>query len=63
MMISEADDLASQNRCLVSPGAVPQAASSRGTRKLFAFIKKQAAVPVKIFYHSCGAVGRAASRT
>jgi uroporphyrinogen decarboxylase len=55
MMISEADDLASQNRCLCSPAMYRKFIKPRHT-KLFAWIKKQAQVPVKIFYHSCGAV-------
>jgi len=55
MMISEADDLASQNRCLVSPELYRKLIKPRHT-KLFTFIKKHAQVPVKIFYHSCGAI-------
>lgn len=55
MMVSEADDLASQNRCLVSPDLYRKLIKPRHT-KLFAFIKQQARVPVKIFYHSCGAI-------
>lgn len=55
MMVSEADDLASQDRCLCSPDLYRKLIKPRHT-KLFAFIKKQARVPVKIFYHSCGAV-------
>ncbi len=55
MIISEADDLASQDRCLVSPELYRNLIKPRHTR-LFSFIKKQARVPVKIFYHSCGAV-------
>jgi uroporphyrinogen decarboxylase len=55
MMVSEADDLASQNRCLCSPGLYRRLIKPRHTT-LFAFIKKTAKVPVKIFYHSCGAV-------
>ena len=55
MMVSEADDLASQNRLLCSPAMYRKFIKPRHT-KLFTFIKKQARVPVKIFYHSCGAV-------
>jgi uroporphyrinogen decarboxylase len=55
MMVSEADDLASQHRCLCSPALYRKLIKPRHT-KLFAFIKKTAQVPVKIFYHSCGAV-------
>ena len=55
MMVSEADDLASQDRCLVNPDLYRKLIKPRHT-KLFAFIKKHAQVPVKIFYHSCGAI-------
>jgi len=55
MMVSEADDLASQDRCLVSPTLYRKLIKPRHT-KLFAFIKRQAQAPVKIFYHSCGAI-------
>ncbi|MGH7972601.1 MAG: uroporphyrinogen decarboxylase family protein [Limisphaerales bacterium] len=55
MIVSEADDLASQDRCLVSPALYRKLIKPRHTR-LFAFIKKHARVPVKIFYHSCGAI-------
>ena len=55
MMISEADDLASQDRCLVSPELYRKLIKPRHT-KLFAFIKEKAKAPVKIFYHSCGAI-------
>jgi uroporphyrinogen decarboxylase len=55
MMISEADDLASQKACLCSPAMYRKFIKPRHTR-LFAHIRKHAQVPVKIFYHSCGAV-------
>jgi uroporphyrinogen decarboxylase len=55
MMVSEADDLASQNKCLVNPDLYRKLIKPRHT-KLFTFIKRQARVPVKIFYHSCGAI-------
>jgi uroporphyrinogen decarboxylase len=55
MMVSEADDLASQDRCLVSPELYRKLIKPRHT-KLFSFIKRQARVPIKIFYHSCGAI-------
>ena len=55
MIVSEADDLASQNRLLIAPEIYRKLIKPRHVR-LFSFIKKQAAVPVKIFYHSCGAV-------
>ena len=55
MIISEADDLASQDRLLCSPAMYRRFIKPRHT-KLFAYIRQQAKVPVKIFYHSCGAV-------
>jgi uroporphyrinogen decarboxylase len=55
MMVSEADDLASQNRCLVNPELYRKLIKPRHTQ-LFAYIRRQARVPVKIFYHSCGAI-------
>lgn len=55
MIVSEADDLASQNRCLISPNLYRKLIKPRHT-KLFTFIKRQARVPVQIFYHSCGAI-------
>jgi len=55
MMVSEADDLASQDRCLCSPALYRKLIKPRHTR-LFGFIKQQAKVPVRIFYHSCGAI-------
>jgi uroporphyrinogen decarboxylase len=55
MMVSEADDLASQNRCLVSRELYRKLLKPRHTH-LFSFIKQRARVPVKVFYHSCGAV-------
>ncbi len=55
MIVSEADDLASQDRCLCNPDLYRQLLKPRHTR-LFAFIRRQARAPVKIFYHSCGAV-------
>ncbi len=55
LMISEADDLASQHACLLSPDLYRKLIKPRHAR-LFSFIKKRATVPVKIFYHSCGAV-------
>ncbi len=55
MIVSEADDLASQNCSLVSPDLYRK--SSNGvTRNCSPIIKKHAAVDVKIFYHSCGAI-------
>jgi uroporphyrinogen decarboxylase len=55
MIVSEADDLASQNRCLCSPDLYRKLIKPRHTQ-LFTWIKKKAKAPVKIFYHSCGAV-------
>ncbi|MBI5388678.1 MAG: hypothetical protein HZA90_28790 [Verrucomicrobia bacterium] len=55
MMVSEADDLASQNACLCSPAMYRKFIKPRHTQ-LFAHIRKVAKAPVKIFYHSCGAV-------
>lgn len=55
MIVSEADDLASQNGVLVSPELYRKLIKPRHA-KLFAFIKKRAGTDVKIFYHSCGAV-------
>ncbi|MFO1499094.1 MAG: uroporphyrinogen decarboxylase family protein [Verrucomicrobiota bacterium] len=55
MIISEADDLASQHSLLLSPDLYRKLIKPRHTR-LFAFIKQHAATEVKIFYHSCGAV-------
>jgi uroporphyrinogen decarboxylase len=55
MIVSEADDLASQNCVLISPELYRKLIKPRHT-KLFNFIKKHAATEVKIFYHSCGAV-------
>jgi uroporphyrinogen decarboxylase len=55
MIISEADDLASQDRLLCSPELYRRLIKPRHTR-LFTFIKQQAQVPVRIFYHSCGAI-------
>lgn len=55
MIVSEADDLASQDRLLCSPELYRKLIKPRHTR-LFRFIKQQARVPVRIFYHSCGAV-------
>jgi len=52
-VVIEADDLAGQNSLLQSPQTYRELIQPRH-RKLFSFIKKQA--PVKVFYHSCGAV-------
>ena len=55
MMVSEADDLCGQFGPLISPPMYREIIKPRHTR-LFEFIKKKAAVDVKIFYHCCGAV-------
>ncbi|MGB9603214.1 MAG: uroporphyrinogen decarboxylase family protein [Limisphaerales bacterium] len=55
MIVSEADDLASQNRCFISVEMYRRFLKPRHKR-LFYHIKKSALVPVKIFFHSCGAV-------
>jgi uroporphyrinogen decarboxylase len=52
-VVVEADDLAGQDRMLISPSAYRKYIKPRHT-KLFSFIKSKA--PVKIFFHSCGAV-------
>jgi uroporphyrinogen decarboxylase len=57
MIVSEADDLASQDRCLVNPTLYRKLIKPRHA-KLFSFIKQHAQVPVKIFYHSCGAIAQ-----
>jgi len=55
MVVSEADDLCTQDRLLVSPELYRSLIKPRHTR-LFAHIRKHAATPVRIFYHCCGAV-------
>lgn len=52
-VVMEADDMAGQDRLLVSPATYRRFIKPRHT-KLFAFIKRQA--PVKIFFHTCGAI-------
>lgn len=52
-VIMEADDMAGQNGLLFSPATYRKLIKPRH-QQLFGFIKKQA--PVKIFFHSCGAV-------
>lgn len=54
-VIVEADDLGGQNAPLMSPRTYRTLIQPRH-RCLFSFIKDQA--PVKVFYHSCGAVRR-----
>jgi uroporphyrinogen decarboxylase len=55
MMISEADDLCSQERPLISPELYRKMIKPRHTR-LFSFIKQNAPAHAKVFYHCCGAV-------
>jgi len=52
-VVIEADDLGGQNSPLISPKTYRTLIQPRHKR-LFAFIKAQA--PVKLFYHTCGAV-------
>ena len=52
-VVIEADDLGGQNAPLMSPDTYCDLIQPRHKR-LFAFIKAQA--PVKLFYHTCGAV-------
>jgi uroporphyrinogen decarboxylase len=52
-IVVEADDLGGQNSPLMSPRTYRKVIQPRH-RELFAFIKRQA--PVKVFYHTCGAV-------
>jgi uroporphyrinogen decarboxylase len=52
-VVIEADDLAGQRSLLMSPDTYRGLIKPRH-RRLFSFIKEQA--PVKLFFHSCGAV-------
>jgi uroporphyrinogen decarboxylase len=52
-VVMEADDMAGQERLLLSPKIYRKFIKPRHAR-LFSFIKKQAAV--KIFFHTCGAI-------
>ena len=52
-VVTEADDVAGQDRLLISPELYRRYIKPRHAQ-LFAFIKKLA--PVKVFFHSCGAV-------
>ncbi|TAL31974.1 MAG: hypothetical protein EPN93_16645 [Spirochaetes bacterium] len=53
LIAHEAEDLASQRSLLISPAVYRKYIKPR-QKELYDFIKKQA--PVKIFFHSCGAV-------
>jgi uroporphyrinogen decarboxylase len=52
-VVVEADDSGGQNALLMSPRTYRSLIQPRH-RRLFSFIKDQA--PVKVFYHTCGAV-------
>ncbi len=54
-IVSEADDLCTQQGMLISPDLYRAMIKPRHA-KLFAHIRKHAARDVKIFYHCCGAV-------
>ncbi len=54
-VVIEADDLGGQNALLMSPRTYRSLIKPRH-RRLFSAIKEQA--PVKVFYHTCGAVRR-----
>jgi len=54
-VVVEADDLGGQHAPLMSPRTYRQVIQPRHKR-LFSFIKAQS--PVKVFYHTCGAVRR-----
>lgn len=55
MIVSEADDLATQDRLMISPEQYRKWLKPYH-RRLFEHIKKKAQSPVKIFYHCCGAI-------
>jgi uroporphyrinogen decarboxylase len=55
LIISEADDLATQNSLLCSPELYKEMVHPYH-KKLFSFIKSKAPHRVHIFYHTCGAV-------
>ena len=55
LVVSEADDIATQRGPLISPAMYRQFIAPRH-RRLFEFIKRRAQSKVYIFYHSCGAV-------
>ncbi len=55
LIVSEADDIATQRGPMISPSMYAQFVSPRH-RRLFEFIKRRAHAKVYIFYHSCGAV-------
>jgi uroporphyrinogen decarboxylase len=55
LIVSEADDIAGQDRALVSPAMYRDFIMPRH-RRLFDFIRQRAQARVHVFYHSCGAV-------
>ncbi len=55
LVVSEADDLATQISLLVSPELYKKVVHPYH-KKLFSFIRSKAQSPVHIFYHSCGAI-------
>jgi uroporphyrinogen decarboxylase len=55
LVVSEADDLATQSSLLCSPELYRELVHPYH-KKLFSFIKRKARAPVHIFYHTCGAV-------
>ena len=52
-VVIEADDLGGQNSLLFSPDTYRKIVKPRH-KELFSFVKEQA--PVKVFFHSCGAI-------
>lgn len=55
LVVSEADDIATQRGPIISPAMYRRFIAPRH-RRLFDFIRKRAQARVYIFYHSCGAV-------
>jgi len=55
LIVSEADDIATQRGPMISPAMYRQFIAPRH-RRLFEFIRRRAQAKVYIFYHSCGAV-------
>jgi uroporphyrinogen decarboxylase len=55
LVVSEADDIATQRGPIISPAMYRNFIAPRH-RRLFDFIRKRAQARVYIFYHSCGAV-------
>ncbi len=55
LIVSEADDLATQQSPLVSPDLYEKMVHPYH-KKLFSYIKEKAASKVYIFYHSCGSI-------